>query len=442
MVQDNHKIYGLDRYVPSRRLMDFDAAYYNLMYSNFRSENQIEFTSLSSYNKRMEFIRSFENIGNLNQRIFKTSKCQWGSLQDNEIGRKIEEQIWPCQPRQKPCLVKERVLDLPEFKTGFHLSQTIEWGKNDIIATSVKNKIITGSGFTEKYTSTETVTEYEGDFGTAVAWSGNGVNLAVGTDAGLVQIWNLTKKKVIVEEKCCEEKCTVTSLQWHPMHHSLVWACSRGKISRRDFRENITTEVEFAHDGCICNLKYSPKANYLCSSGQDGYVRIWRGDSCDPYMEIEMSNPVRAIAWHPWRSGLLAVGEGQPGTGSLSIWNVNTAKMQYLGKMSKSVAIKTMEFSKISGELVYAQWVVAEGEEDHCEIVVLGGTNRVVDVSHQGNGYVTSLLWSPDGEKLGTAGTDETFKIFKFYEPRENRKRKRSTNHGLMAFNECHTTVR
>lgn len=106
------------------------------------------------------------------------------------------------------------------------LSQTIEWGKNDIIATSVKNKIITGSGFTEKYTSTETVTEYEGDFGTAVAWSGNGVNLAVGTDAGLVQIWNLTKKKVIVEEKCCEEKCTVTSLQWHPMHHSLVWSVS------------------------------------------------------------------------------------------------------------------------------------------------------------------------------------------------------------------------
>lgn len=75
--------------------------------------------------------------------------------------------------------------------------------------------------------------EYEGDIGTAVSWSGNGVNLAVGTETGLIQIWNLEKKKIIVEEKCCGEKCTVTSLQWHPMHHSLAWLVS-GTLFRED----------------------------------------------------------------------------------------------------------------------------------------------------------------------------------------------------------------
>lgn len=66
---------------------------------------------------------------------------------------------------------------------------------------------------------------------------------------------------------------------------------------------------------------------------------------------------LKAIAWHPWRSGLLAIGEGLPGSGSLSIWNVNTSKMEYMGKPSKPVGIKAVEFNKLSGELVYVQWV-------------------------------------------------------------------------------------
>ena len=106
------------------------------------------------------------------------------------------------------------------------LCQTIDWGGNDVIVTLVKNKIVAGCNFSEKQTSTETVTEYEGDSGTAVAWSGNGVTLAAGTESGLVQIWNLTKKTLILEEKCCVNKCIVTSLHWHPMHHSLAWFVS------------------------------------------------------------------------------------------------------------------------------------------------------------------------------------------------------------------------
>lgn len=103
------------------------------------------------------------------------------------------------------------------------MSQTIDWGKNDIIVTSVKNKIITGTGFAEKHPLTETITEYEGDIGTSVAWCGNGLNLGVGTENGMVQVWDMTKKKLVLEEKCCTEKCTVTSLQWHPFYHSLAW---------------------------------------------------------------------------------------------------------------------------------------------------------------------------------------------------------------------------
>lgn len=42
----------------------------------------------------------------------------------------------------------------------------------------------------------------------------------------------------------------------------------------------------------------------------------------------------------------------------------------------------------------------------------------------------------------GTAGTDETIKIFNFYQPREESRKKKHKNYKFMAFNECHTTVR
>lgn len=111
----------------------------------------------------------------------------------------------------------------------------------------------------------------------------------------------------------------------------------------------------------------------MCSAGQDGYIRIWRGSSYDPYLEIEMNNPIRvsssqtphlhfipikfllhfqAVAWHPWRSGLLVIGEGPPGPSSISLWNVNTGLMLQMEKLDPNTIVLAMDFNTLSGELV------------------------------------------------------------------------------------------
>lgn len=101
---------------------------------------------------------------------------------------------------------------------------TIDWSRNDLIATSVANSVLVGNGFAEKYKSPETVTEYEEDRAMAVNWSADGIYLGVGTENGVVQIWNIISKKLIFEEVCCPDKnCNVTSLQWHPTNRTLVW---------------------------------------------------------------------------------------------------------------------------------------------------------------------------------------------------------------------------
>lgn len=60
----------------------------------------------------------------------------------------------------------------------------------------------------------------------------------------------------------------------------------------------------------------------------------------------------QAIAWHPWRSGLLAVGEGPPGPSSLSLWNANTGVMVHMEKLSPPTIVLALDFNKLSGELV------------------------------------------------------------------------------------------
>lgn len=102
---------------------------------------------------------------------------------------------------------------------------TIDWGPNDLVASSISNEVLVGGGFFSKQRTTEKVAEYEGDRCTALQWDLRGVLLALGSEEGVVQVLDMTRNKCLSEEMCCHgQMCTISSMEWHPFSNALVWS--------------------------------------------------------------------------------------------------------------------------------------------------------------------------------------------------------------------------
>jgi cell division cycle protein 20 (cofactor of APC complex) len=76
----------------------------------------------------------------------------------------------------------------------------------------------------------------------------------------------------------------------------------------------------------VCGLKWSLDGNYLASGANDNQLRIWSSpnNSNQPiHILVEHSAAVRAIAWCPWQSSMVASGGGTADR-TIRLWNVNT----------------------------------------------------------------------------------------------------------------------
>lgn len=71
------------------------------------------------------------------------------------------------------------------------------------------------------------------------------------------------------------------------------------------------------HTQEVCGLKWSPDGRYLASGGNDNVLNIWAGnmtsyttDSQPLFTFTDHQAAVKALAWCPWQSSLLASGGG------------------------------------------------------------------------------------------------------------------------------------
>lgn len=112
----------------------------------------------------------------------------------------------------------------------------------------------------------------------------------------------------------------VGSLAWNSF---IISSGSRdGSIIHHDVRareHNVGTLR--GHTQEVCGLKWSPDFKYLASGGNDNLVNIWpsvTGSSSGSATSNDVIQPlhtfnqhhaaVRALAWCPWQSNLLATG--------------------------------------------------------------------------------------------------------------------------------------
>lgn len=169
------------------------------------------------------------------------------------------------------------------------------------------------------------------------------------------------------------------------------------------------------HTEEVCGLKYSPDNKYLASGGNDNLVNIWSSatNSSSPTEPVKVLNAhqaaVRALAWCPWQSNLLATGGGTADR-CIKFWNINNGTV--VNSVDSKSQVCALLWSKNYKELISAhgyannQLTIWKYPSMVKQAELTGHTSRVLQIA-----------MSPDGSTVISAAADETLRLWNCFTP-------------------------
>ncbi len=211
----------------------------------------------------------------------------------------------PRKASRKISKIPFKVLDAPELQDDFYLN-LVDWSSQNVLSVGLGACVYLWSACTSQVTRLCDLTS-DNDTVTSVSWSERGNLVAVGTNRGYVQVWDVAaSKRVNVLEG---HTARVGALAWNG---DMLSSGSRDRlILQRDVRTPSVNPNRrlVGHRQEVCGLKWSPDNQYLASGGNDNKLFVWNLSSLQPvHTYTEHVAAVKAIAWSPHHHGLLASG--------------------------------------------------------------------------------------------------------------------------------------
>ncbi|CAI5960897.1 unnamed protein product, partial [Closterium sp. NIES-65] len=285
------------------------------------------------------------------------------------------------------------VLDAPALQDDFYLN-LVDWSSTNVLAVGLGSCVYLWSAASSKVT--KLVDVGPSDAVCSVSWTQRGTLLAVGTNNGHVQVWDVVKGR------------RVRSMGGHRVRvGAMAWAANvlaTGSRDRSVLQRDVRSPVDFvarltAHRSEVCGLKWSPDDRELASGGNDNQLLIWSVlTSQQPVVRFTQHQAaVKAIAWSPHQHGLLASGGGTADR-CIRFWNTATATP--LSRVDTGSQVCNLLWSRNANELAsthgYSQnQVVVWKYPSMAKLATLTGhTMRVLFLAVSPDGQVRLLaVW-------------------------------------------------
>lgn len=336
----------------------------------------------------------------------------------------------PQKRKRKIAKVPFKVLDAPALADDFYLN-LVDWSSQNVLAVGLGTCVYLWSACTSKVTKLCDLAEIE-DVVTSVAWSQRGTHLAVGTNKGEVQIWDVVKCEKI--RTMCGHAARVGTMSWNGP--TLATGSRDRLIYLRDVRHDIDSTARLtSHKQEVCGLKWSfDEPAHLASGGNDNKLLVWdiKKHERPVHKFSAHSAAVKAIAWSPHQHGLLASGGG---TADRCIRFWNTLSGAHLNCVDTGSQVCNLSWSKNCNEIVSTHGYSLN------QIVVWRYPSMSKVTTLTGHTYrVLYLAMSPDGSTIVTGAGDETLRFWQVFPgPRSDDK---SSAKGLLFPSSPGSTIR
>ncbi|KAK4696709.1 cell division cycle 20-like protein 1, cofactor of APC complex, partial [Lecanoromycetidae sp. Uapishka_2] len=311
-------------------------------------------------------------------------------------------------PKKAPRAVSKvpfKVLDAPDLADDFYLN-LVDWGGSNILGVGLGSCVYMWNSASGRVTK---LCDLQDDIVTSVSWIQRGTHVSIGTNKGLVQIWDAEKQRRL--RTMTGHTARVGALAWND--HILTSGSRDRLIYHRDVRQpNQFLRKLVGHKQEVCGLRWNTEDGQLASGGNDNKLMVWDKLNDTPlYKFTEHTAAVKAIAWSPHQHNLLASGGGTADR-RIKFWNTSTG--QCVQELDTGSQVCNLAWSKNSNELVSTH-----GYSQN-QIVVWKYPSMTQVASLTGHTYrVLYLAMSPDGQTVVTGAGDETLRFWKCFGKRE-----------------------
>jgi cell division cycle protein 20 (cofactor of APC complex) len=316
-------------------------------------------------------------------------------------------------------------LDAPFLSDDFYLN-LMSWSKNNVLAIALGSIVYLYNAGTHTNQVLADVRDFKTDDNqvASVKWctmQGQLHYLAVGTKYAVHIFDARSLQRVRMYDHT--DDCRVAALSWNDKKGFLTAGFFNGSICNIDIRassNNNRVASYKSHKAEICSLAWNAEGSCLASGSNDDTVCLW-----DAYISAKQRqtapmsehNPrhvltahsaaVKALAWCPHRSHMLATGGGSKDR-TIKLWNA------YNGSQLSSTETCSAVSSLLWGE---KRIISGHGYDEPCVMewnpMNMTCIQRVV--SHKGR--VLSLDMSPDGSSIASLGADMTLQLWKMKQP-------------------------
>ncbi|KAI9490240.1 WD40-repeat-containing domain protein [Zychaea mexicana] len=305
-------------------------------------------------------------------------------------------------PTRRILTAAEKILDAPYMTDDFYLN-LLDWSNQNIVAVALDKAIYLWNA---DYGTIKTLDYSSEDAITSLAWEISGQFLAVGTDSGDTQIWDVEANQKLRSMRGHMGRVGV--LSWNK--YMVSSGARDGSIWHHDVRAaNHKVSELHGHVDEVCGLEWRSDGMMLASGGNDNTVHLWDARLTKPkFSKTSHSGAVKAIAWCPWDLNLVATGGGRDDT-LIHFWNSThggKVKSVYTGSQ-----VTSLLWSKHHREIVSTHGYPKN------QLTVWGypALNRIVDIPGHESRILHSAL-SPDGQVVATAAADENLKFWRIFE--------------------------
>lgn len=323
------------------------------------------------------------------------------SILGHDNGLSSEASTPPKLPRKVPK-TPHKVLDAPSLQDDFYLN-LVDWSSQNVLAVGLGTCVYLWTASNSKVTKLCDLGPSDGVC--SVQWTREGSYISIGTNLGHVQVWDGTQCKRVRTFGGHQTRAGV--LAWNSR------ILSSGSRDRNILQHDLRVSSDYicklvGHKSEVCGLKWSHDDRELASGGNDNQLLVWNQHSQQPTLRLtEHTAAVKAIAWSPHQSGLLASGGG---TADRCIRFWNTSNGHQLNSVDTGSQVCNLAWSKNVNELVsthgYSQnQIMVWKYPSMAKVSTLTGHSL----------RVLYLATSPDGQTIVTGAGDETLRFWNVF---------------------------
>lgn len=233
-----------------------------------------------------------------------------------------------------------------------------------------------------------------------VAFSPDGKFLAVASQGGIAEVWDLVAKQKLFTITVADPEHWVTNIAYSPDGKRLATACTDGFAKVWDAATGQELRTLPAHTEEVWGIAFNPNGTRLAAGGRNGIVKVWDLATGQELLNLPGDSDVFPVAFSP-DGKTLAIGNAE---GLIKLWEAETGKG--LPSLSGHTGIAyDLAFSSDGKQLASASW---DGTVKVWEVAT--GLEFITLTGHTGR--IAGLTLSPDGTRLASTAWDETVRVY------------------------------